>query len=65
MDKKLKTANVIKRKKFFYYLGASALGVYSLLHSPVKLFFKKEINKRSSSKISVRQNPLAVKRNDT
>ncbi len=54
----------IKRRNFFFYLGASVLGIFSLTKSPLNLF-KSKINKElsKSQKLSVKANPYAVKRN--
>lgn len=62
MNKKSETKNGMKRKKFFLYLGASAVGLYSAVANPFRLFAKKE-NKSRGAKLKVQQNPLAVKRN--
>lgn len=54
----------LKRRNFFYYLGASALGVFSVSKLPVKIF-KSKINKELTKKQKpvVKTNPYAVKRN--
>jgi hypothetical protein len=49
----------IKRKNFFYYLTAGAAGAYALTKMPFKIFQSKV---SSASKIKVKENPLAVKR---
>jgi hypothetical protein len=57
-------ANKIKRKNFFYYLGASALGIYAVFKHPFSILqskLSKEIQPKVNFKIKV--NPLAVKRN--
>jgi hypothetical protein len=59
----LKT-NKIKRKNFFYYLGASAFGIYTISQIPFNKLqskFRKEIHPKTDLK--VKQNPHAVKRN--
>jgi len=53
----------LKRKNFFYYLGASALGIYTISQIPFEKLqskFKKEIQPNTDLKI--KQNPYAVKR---
>lgn len=53
----------IKRKNFFYYLGASVLGVYTISQFPfnkLRAKLRKEI--QPGTKIKVKQNPFAVKR---
>lgn len=62
MNKKSESKNGMKRKKFFLYLGASAMGLYSVVANPFRIFAKKE-NKSGSAKLKVQQNPLAVQRN--
>jgi len=56
----------IKRRNFFYYLGVSALGVFSVSKLLVNIF-KSKINKvlterNASQKPVVKPNPYAVKR---
>jgi len=56
----------IKRRNFFYYLGASALGIFSISKLPINIF-KSKINKEltesnTSQKPVVKPNPYAVKR---
>lgn len=54
----------IKRKNFFYYLGAFTLSIYTISQIPfnkLKSKFGKEIQARTN--IKVQQNPHAVKRN--
>ena len=54
----------IKRKNFFYYLGASALGIYTISQIPFnKIQSKLRKETRQKADIKVRQNPHAVKRN--
>jgi len=55
----------IKRRNFFYYLGASAVGIFSLSKLPINLFISK-INREltKEQKPVVKSNPFAVKRND-
>lgn len=57
----------MKRKKFFLYSGAAALGIFSLVKNPFKL-----LNRSSDpaplqkvSNIRITQNPKAVSRNTT
>jgi hypothetical protein len=49
----------IKRRNFFYYLTAGAAGAYALTKMPFKIFQSKV---SSASKIKVKENPYAVKR---
>jgi hypothetical protein len=51
----------IKRRNFFYYLGASAFGIFSVSKLPFKIF-KSKLNNKLSEKITVKRNPYAVKR---
>jgi hypothetical protein len=50
----------IKRRNFFYFLGAGALGIYALAKQPVKMFASKI---KAVSRIKIKENPSAVKRN--
>lgn len=56
-----KETNKIKRRNFFYYLGAAAAGTFVFSKFPFNL-----INRKSGihSSLKVRENPLAVKRSD-
>ncbi len=49
----------IKRRNFFMYLGAGALGAYALTKLPFKLFQQKI---KAETSIKVKANPYAVKR---
>ncbi len=49
----------IKRRNFFYYLAAGAAGVYAFTKMPFKIFKSKVA---SASKLQVKENPYAVKR---
>jgi len=53
----------IKRRNFFYYLGVSAFGIFSVSKLPVNIF-KSKINKEltKEQKPVVTSNPYAVKR---
>jgi hypothetical protein len=51
----------IKRRKFFVYLGASIVGIFSISKLPLKIFQSK-INSELSNRIKISENPLAVKR---
>jgi hypothetical protein len=51
----------IKRRNFFYYLGASALGIFSVSRLPIKIF-KSKLSNKLTEKITVKANPYAVKR---
>jgi hypothetical protein len=56
-----KTNNIIKRKKFFKSITAGITGLIVFNSFPYKLF---RLNRNESvTKISVKINPLAVKRN--
>ena len=52
----------IKRRNFFVYLGAGALGAYALTKLPFKLFQQKL---KAEASIKVKPNPYAVKRDMT
>ena len=49
----------IKRRNFFYYLSAGAVGAYALTKVPFKIFHSKL---SSAARIKVKENPYAVKR---
>ncbi len=49
----------IKRRNFFVYLGAGALGAYALTKLPFRLFQQKL---KAETGIKVKENPYAVKR---
>jgi hypothetical protein len=49
----------IKRRNFFYYLAAGAAGVYAFTRMPFNIFKSKVAE---ASKIKVKENPYAVKR---
>ncbi len=49
----------IKRRNFFYYLTAGAVGAYGFVKMPFKIFQSKI---SSASKIKAKENPYAVKR---
>ena len=53
----------IKRRNFFYYLGVSAFGIFSVSKLPINIF-KSKINKElaKEQKPVVKSNPFAVKR---
>ena len=52
----------IKRRNFFVYLGAGALGAYALTKLPFKLFQQKL---KAEASIKIKANPYAVKRDMT
>jgi len=52
----------IKRRSFFYYIGAASLGGALLSLFPFRLLKKYTVPSRSSS-LKVTENPFAVKRN--
>ena len=54
-------SNKIKRRNFFYYLGASVFGIFSVSKLPIKIF-KSGLNNGLTGKITVKANPFAVKR---
>ena len=56
---KTTTPAKIKRRNFFYYLAAGAAGVYAVTRAPFNIFRSKVA---SASKITVKENPYAVKR---
>jgi hypothetical protein len=60
--KKLNTAK-IKRRNFFYVLGASFIGIFSFSNLPFKIFTSK-VNKviRDNEKIHIAPELLAVSR---
>lgn len=49
----------IKRRNFFYYLSAGAMGAYALTKHPFKIFQSKV---KAESSVRVKENPHAVKR---
>ena len=49
----------IKRRNFFMYLGAGALGMFALKSLPFKLFQQKI---KAETSIKIKANPYAVKR---
>lgn len=54
-------SNKIKRRNFFYYLGASTFGIFTISKLPIKIF-KSKLNNKLTGKITVKTNPYAVKR---
>ena len=54
-------SNKIKRRNFFYYLGVSVFGIFSISSLPIKIF-KSKLNNKLTKKITVKANPYAVKR---
>ncbi|HEY3250700.1 MAG TPA: hypothetical protein VGK25_06235 [Ignavibacteria bacterium] len=56
-----KTTVKIKRRNFFYYIGAAAVSTFVLSKFPFNIF-KREISRASRSSIKVSENPYAVKR---
>ena len=55
-------SNKIKRRNFFVYLGAGALGALALTKLPFKLLQQKY---KAETSIKVQTNPYAVKRDMT
>ena len=51
----------IKRRNFFYYIGAAAVTAFVATKFPFRLF-KKEQSSAQTSSIKVKENPYAVKR---
>jgi hypothetical protein len=54
-------SNKIKRRNFFYYLGASVFGIFSISKLSVKIF-KSRLNNKLTGEITVKPNPYSVKR---
>ena len=53
----------IKRKSFIVMLGASAVGVYSLMKSPFEIFKTKVITAaKEKSSVKFKENPHSIKR---
>jgi len=52
----------IKRRNFFYYIGAAALGAVVFTKFPFNLLRKSQTSSGRVSSIKVTENPLAVKR---
>ena len=53
----------IKRRNFFYYVGASLVGIFSISKLPFNIIQNK-INKEISGTIKIAENPHAVKRDN-
>lgn len=51
----------IKRRNFFYYLGASLVGIFSISKLPFN-FVQNRINKDIKGSVKITENPYAVKR---
>lgn len=59
-----KESNKIKRKKFFFYSGALAFGMFAASKIPFSLFKSNQsVIPSKESSIKITQNPNAVKRN--
>lgn len=54
----------IKRRNFFYYIGASLVGIFSISKLPFNIVQNK-IKKEISGSIKITGNPHAVKRENT
>jgi uncharacterized membrane protein YhaH (DUF805 family) len=54
----------VKRRNFFYYLGASLVGIFSISKLPFNIIQNK-INKEIAGSIKISENPQAVKREKT
>ena len=54
--------NKIKRRKFFYYIGAAALGAVVFTKFPFNLLKRSSQSTARISSIKVTENPYAVKR---
>jgi len=54
--------NKIKRRNFFYYIGAAALGAAVLAKFPFSLFKRTTTSAGRKSSIKVAENPYSVKR---
>ena len=50
----------IKRRNFFYYIGAAVVSAFVLTKFPLNIFKKTAASRNSS--VKVKENPLAVKR---
>ena len=57
-----KDSKKIKRRNFFYYIGASAIGGFLFSKFPFKIFSDNKKHIIRSSNIKVEENPFAVKR---
>jgi hypothetical protein len=55
------STRIIKRRNFFYYIGASLIGIFSISKLPFNIFSNK-INKEITDSIKISENPYAVKR---
>lgn len=64
MDTKPQVSKKIKRKNFFYYLGASALGVYAVTKQPFNMLKEAFIKPQAAKSIKIELNPMAVKRDN-
>jgi len=53
----------IKRRNFFYYIGAAALGAVVFAKFPFNLIKRVQNSSGRISSIKVTENPFAVKRN--
>lgn len=49
----------IKRRNFFFYLGAAGAGVYALTKLPYRLFQQKL---KAETSLKIKENPYSVKR---
>jgi len=54
--------NKIKRRNFFYYIGAAAVTALVATKVPFSLFKKEKDSPQRTSSIKVKENPYAVKR---
>ena len=61
-SKAVKETPKIKRRNFFVYLGAGALGAYALTKLPFNLFRQKL---KAEASVKVKENPYAVKRDSS
>jgi hypothetical protein len=53
----------IKRKSFIVMLGASAVGAYSLMKSPLEIFKTKVMSAaKEKSSVKFKENPHSIKR---
>lgn len=59
-----KEQSIIKRKKFFFYSGVLAFGMFAASKFPFNMFRSGKIaSDKKSNSIIISQNPNAVKRN--
>lgn len=57
----IKNTRTIKRRNFFYYIGASLIGIFSISKIPLNIFSNR-IKREISGYVKISENPYAVKR---